>query len=73
MPSSVSTLINVVERVFLTPERLNTCPAAGISARSRMVFTSVIFIFHLKDSSFAAPQTTARGRNPRRTSKSKQR
>jgi hypothetical protein len=38
MPSSVSTLISVVDRVFRTPERLNTCPSLGIGARRRMVF-----------------------------------
>jgi hypothetical protein len=42
--SSVSTLTSVVEREFLTPDRLNTCPSVGIVARNRIVLTSVIFI-----------------------------
>jgi hypothetical protein len=37
-------LTSVVEREFLTPDRLNTCPSVGIVARNRIVLTSVIFI-----------------------------
>src|SRR5918999_3629080 len=48
IPSSVSTWINVVDRVFLTPDRLNTCRSSGIEARKRIARTSVIFIDRLR-------------------------
>src|ERR1043166_5612539 len=44
IPSSVSIRSNVVEREFLTPDRLKTCPSAGIVARKRNVSTSLIFM-----------------------------
>src|ERR1041384_2780971 len=47
MPSSVSTRNNVVDRVLRPPERLKTCPSAGIRARRRIVWRSVIFIWRL--------------------------
>src|SRR5438270_7879797 len=48
-PSSVSTCTSVVDRVFLTPDRLSTCPSAGIVARRRIVLTSVIFTFRSEE------------------------
>src|SRR6516225_85354 len=47
IPSSVSTRTKVVDRVLRTPERLKTWPSAGIGARRRIVWTSVIFIWRL--------------------------
>src|ERR1043166_668380 len=44
IPSSVSIRSSVVEREFLTPDRLKTCPSAGIFARNRNVSTSLIFM-----------------------------
>src|SRR5262245_2573022 len=48
-PASVSTRTSVAARELRTPERLNTCPLGGISARSLRVFTSVIItaLLHL--------------------------
>src|SRR5919109_2653891 len=43
-PSSVSICTSVANLELRTPERLKTRPSGGISARRRIVLTSVIFI-----------------------------